>query len=225
MRVTLSRCSIVVARDRNGCRRARPGRRAGGDQRGGRSSHAEVRDAGARASRRARVGVDGGRRADRPSRCRRQRDRTCGRRAAARPRLAHRHRPGRRPVRRATRRARGARRRRSAWRPAETPARSRSSRSPTRKARASGPRTSARPPTRAGFEPHVARPRRRGGDHAPRRDARRGRRPRGRGHITCARARPATSRSTSSRDPCSSGKGFPSGSSPPSPGRPARGSR
>ena len=147
--MTLSRCSIVVARDRNGCRRARPRRRARGDQRGGRPAHPRVRDAGARACRRPCGDVDGGRRADRPARCRRQRHRAVwapvGRSCSARTSTRSRTPAGTTDRSACSRRSPSP----SGWPCAGTVARSRSSRSPTRRGLASGPPTSARAPTRA----------------------------------------------------------------------------
>ena len=114
-RVTLSRCSIVVARERNGCRRARPRRRA--RRRSARSDGRLTRRFATPALARAGelvAGVDGGRGADGPARRRRQRDRAS--RAPVPPLVLGSHIdtvPDAGRLRRTAGRARGARRRRA----------------------------------------------------------------------------------------------------------------
>ena len=108
-RVTLSRCSGVVARDGTAADVLARADELGGDRRdAGRLTRGFATPALARAGD-ARGGVDGGRRADRPARRRRQRRSGASAPGAARARLAHRHRLGRRPLRRPARRARRAR--------------------------------------------------------------------------------------------------------------------
>ena len=96
----------VIVRRRDGHRRRGPGplRRARGAERGARPPDAPLCDARPRAGGRARRRVDGAGGDDDAARCDRQRDRAVRRRRPpGRPRLALRHRPGRRVVRRAAR--------------------------------------------------------------------------------------------------------------------------